>query len=83
MSKIFAWLKQSNRIKHLAYGFAIGIGADTLWCAAYTGIGIGAALEYKDKAWGGRWDNVDLSLTFIGTMSGYGFRAFITKFITA
>lgn len=81
MKRVIAWLKQSNRAKHLGYGFAIGLGADSVWCAAYVGAGVGAAMEYKDKAWGGKWDNIDLALTFAGAMAGYGVRASITNIL--
>lgn len=47
------WLLVSNRYKHLAGGIAIGLGADSNYCAAYAGIGIAGAMEYKDKAHGG------------------------------
>lgn len=74
MKKIIAWLKVSNRWKHLAGGVAIGIGANTAYCAAYAGIGVAAAMELKDRQWGGKWDWIDLSLTVAGVAIGYGVR---------
>lgn len=68
--KAAAWLKTSNRWKHLAGGILIGGGADGVYCAAYAGIGIAAALEYKDWAKGGRWDWIDFGLTVGGVVIG-------------
>lgn len=69
--KIINWLKTSNRWKHIAGGCLIGLGADNWYCAAYAGIGIASALEYKDKAWGGKWDWIDWILTIFGVAIGY------------
>ena len=51
-------------------GIAIGLGADGTYCAAYAGIGVAAALELKDKLWGGRWDWADFALTLAGVAVG-------------
>ena len=77
MRKLFTWLKESNRYKHLLGGIAIGAFANSLYCAAYAGIGVATALELKDKLWGGKFDVVDLSLTLAGTAIGYGVRIMI------
>lgn len=77
MRKLFTWLKESNRYKHLLGGIAIGAFANSLYCAAYAGIGVATALELKDKMWGGKFDLVDLSLTLAGTAIGYGVRIMI------
>lgn len=77
MRKLFTWLKESNRYKHLLGGIAIGAFANSLYCAAYVGIGVATALELKDKLWGGKFDIVDLSLTLVGTAIGYGVRIMI------
>ena len=68
--KIFAWLSQSNRYKHLIGGVVIGGLSDTNYCAALSGVGIAAALEYKDKAHGGYWDWIDFALTVSGVIVG-------------
>ena len=77
MRKLFTWLKESNRYKHLLGGIAIGAFANSLYCAAYAGIGVTTALELKDKMWGGKFDFVDLSLTLAGVAIGYGVRIII------
>lgn len=77
MRKLFKWLKESNRYKHLLGGIAIGAFANSLYCAAYAGIGVATALELKDKLWGGKFDLVDLSLTLAGVAVGYGVRIMI------
>nr|DAS53425.1 MAG TPA: putative periplasmic lipoprotein [Caudoviricetes sp.] len=77
MKKLFTWLKESNRYKHLLGGIAIGAFANSLYCAAYAGIGVATALELKDKLWGGKFDFIDLSLTLAGAAIGYGVRIMI------
>lgn len=77
MKKIWKWLKESNRAKHLAYGAAVGAGANDAYCAAYAGAGVASALEFKDRQWGGRWDWVDWSLTVAGVAAGYAARHMI------
>lgn len=75
MKKIIEWLKASNRWKHLLGGFLIGLGADGWYCAAYTGTGVAAALELKDRLWGGNWDWIDFALTVAGSGVGQLIRA--------
>lgn len=70
MNKVIAWLKESNRLKHIAGGIIVGLGADDNYCAAYTGVGVSAALELKDKLWGGKWDWIDFALTLAGVIVG-------------
>lgn len=75
--KCWAWLKQSSRYKHLGCGIIVGAGADNIYCAAYVGIGVASALEYKDKVWGGEWDWLDWLMTLTGTIIGFGVRLLI------
>jgi hypothetical protein len=77
MKKIIDWFKESNRWKHLIGGIVIGIGANDWYCAAYAGAGVGAGMEFKDRQWGGKWDWVDLGLTFAGSMIGHGIQELI------
>lgn len=74
MKKIKEWLKTSNRGKHLLGGVLIGLFANSIYCAAYAGVGVASALELKDKLWGGKPDIVDWSLTVAGVAIGYGLR---------
>lgn len=70
MKKVFRWLRESNRWKHLCGGAVIGALADTSYCALYAASITGAAMEYKDKAHGGAWDWIDLGLTIAGAVAG-------------
>lgn len=76
--KIIQWFKESNRWKHLLGGCVVGIGANDYYCAAYSGILVASALEYKDRAWGGKWDWIDLGLTLVGVVIGQLTRAVMT-----
>lgn len=71
MKKVFDWLRESNRWKHLVGGVAIGFISDDAWCAALAGGGTASALEYKDRAWGGSWDWADWGLTVAGVAAGH------------
>ena len=71
MNKIIMWFKTSNRWKHLLGGLLIGMGANDIYCAAYAGIGVAAALELKDKLWGSKWDWIDFGLTVAGVIAGH------------
>lgn len=77
MNKVITWLKTSNRWKHLVGGILIGLGADSNYCAAYAGIGVAAALELKDKLWGGKWDWIDFGLTVGGVVVGRSIRILV------
>lgn len=71
MRKIIEWFSTSNRWKHIAGGAIIGLGANSVYCAAYAGIGVAAALELKDKLWGSKWDWIDFGLTVTGGIAGH------------
>lgn len=60
------WLKASNRWKHLVGGAVIGAAMVNVIDAVMVSAVVGAAMEYKDKAWGGKFDWVDFSLTAVG-----------------
>ena len=64
MKKIWQWLKDSNRIKHLLLGVAVGLG-------------VAGSLEFKDYQWGGKPDWIDFTLTFVGVNIGYTIRYFV------
>ena len=80
MRKILDWLLSSNRWKHLAGGYVVGLGADDTYCAVYTGIGVAGALEFKDWQWGGKPDWIDFAMTCIGVAFGFMTRKLILKF---
>ena len=75
--KVWEWLKSSHRLLHILIGIAVGFGANSVYCASYTGAGIAVTSELKDKLWGGEWDWVDLALTIGGVAAGYTTRALI------
>ena len=74
MANIIKWFKESDRYKHLFGGMLIGLGANSIYCAAYAGVLVASALEYKDKTWYGKWDWIDWIMTVIGTGIGYAAR---------
>ena len=78
--KVWEWLKSSHRLLHFLLGILVGFGADGVYCAAYTGIGISITSELKDKLWGGAWDWTDFSLTLGGVATGYTLRGLIFGF---
>lgn len=63
--RIINWFKQSNRWKHLLYGFLVSIIAGF----AFT-LGCAAGMEFKDKQAGGKWDWIDFGLTVAGGLAG-------------
>ena len=77
MKKIWQWLKDSNRLKHLVGGVAVGLGANDWYCAEYVGVGVAGSLEFKDYQWGGKPDWIDFTLTFVGVNIGYTIRYFV------
>jgi len=76
-NNIINWFKESNRFKHLAGGFAIGVLSNDWYCAALAGVSAAGALEFKDYQWGGKPDWIDFALTVAGTAIGYGLRLII------
>ena len=63
---VWAWFTGlDDKLKHtivcligsLFFGYGFGLGA-------------GIAAEYKDKAWGGKFDWIDLTADAIGTIAG-------------
>ena len=59
------WLRESNRPRHILYGF-LGALIGTLLFA----VGLAIGKEYGDKAWGGKFDRLDLWATLIGGITG-------------
>jgi hypothetical protein len=77
----FYWFKESNRWKHLLGGFGIGLFSNCWYCAAYAGAGVGGAMELKDKLYGNKFDWIDLSLTFGGSLLGYFVRTLVLSLL--
>lgn len=70
--KILNWFKQSNRWKHLTYGFLVSLVAGfTFTCGAAAG------MEFKDNQWGGKWDGIDFWLTVAGALGGGAIRYWV------
>lgn len=66
MKKIFTFLKQSNRYKHLVGGFLVGIFACNPLGALYSATVAGSCLELKDKLHDCPWDWIDWLMTVAG-----------------
>lgn len=66
MNKIIAFLKESNRYKHLIGGLLVGLAAFTPWAAVYSTAVAASCLELKDRLKGGYWDWVDWLMTVGG-----------------
>lgn len=54
-----------DKVKH----FAVCFGGTAIFGVGF-GIGAGLAAEYKDKAWGGKWDWYDIAADALGTVAG-------------
>lgn len=74
MGNLIEWLKAGGRWKLLFGGFIIGLGANDFYCALYTGIGVGGAIELKEKLRGGLWDWMDFLLMAGGAFLGHSLR---------
>ena len=59
------WMFESNRMKHFIYAVPCGLFLTILFVA-----GLAAGMEFKDKAWGGKWDWLDLVSTLMGGIVG-------------
>lgn len=81
MAKIIEWLKDSHRYQHFICGFIVGLGSTDVYCAAYTGVGVAGALEFKDKSYGGKWDWIDFGLTVLGVAAGFGVRTLFKTYV--
>ena len=81
MGNIINWFKESDRWKHLVGGIVIGAGANSIYCAAYAGIGVASALELKDRSWYGKWDWIDWTVTLVGVAIGHAARIGIIALI--
>lgn len=62
---MFKWIKESNRWKHLIVGFIISLGFGFSSAAIAM-----LAVEWKDKSWGGEFDQLDIAAGLIGAVIG-------------
>ena len=68
------WLKESNRQKHLLYAIPIGLVFTIL---AVLGCAFG--MEFKDKEYGDKFDQLDIAATMIGGAIGQLLQIIIMK----
>ena len=66
MKKIIAFLKTSNRYKHLVGGLLVGLLRFTPWTALYAAVVAASCMELKDTLRGSLWDWIDWGLTIAG-----------------
>lgn len=77
LEKLFGWLKESNRPKHIKYGLAVFIAMlatclvlsvtlprSAMIAFVATAI-VAVAVDYKDYLWGGRFDWLDVVATVL------------------
>ena len=70
MKKVWKWICESNRWKHLIGGVCVGFLPLHWWAGIYATCAVGLALEYKDNAHGGKWDWIDFGMTALGGVIG-------------
>lgn len=61
---------ESNRWKHFLYAVPVG-AVFTVLCV----LGLASGMEFKDRAWGGRWDWWDWLFTILGGLVGQAIQA--------
>lgn len=59
------WLKESNRIEHLRYGYITACFLSVLFT-----IGCAVGMEFKDLQYGGKFDFLDIAATALGGILG-------------
>lgn len=81
MKKIWNWLKESNRWQHLLIGAMIGLLFDNLIGTSICAMLVASALEYKDRAYRGKWDWWDFVLTIIPALVINGLKTLVLLWI--
>lgn len=66
------WIQESNRYKHLIYAIPAGLIFTILFV-----LGIASGMEFKDKAYGNKWDWLDWIATIIGGIIGQSIQLII------
>ncbi len=59
------WLKESNRLEHLRYGYITACFLSVLFTA-----GCAVGMEFKDWQYGGKFDFLDIVATVLGGILG-------------
>ena len=59
------WLKESNRLEHLRYGYITACFLSVLFT-----IGCAVGMEFKDWQYGGKFDFLDIAATALGGILG-------------
>ncbi|MBQ7776903.1 MAG: hypothetical protein IJ379_13385 [Lachnospiraceae bacterium] len=59
------WIMESNRLKHFGYAVPSAFILTILFVA-----GLAVGMEFKDRAYGGKWDWLDLAATLLGGVVG-------------
>lgn len=72
MKKLWSWISESNRLKHLLYAITIGL-VFTILCV----LGVASGMEFKDRQWGGKWDWLDWLATMLGGVIGQALQIII------
>ena len=72
MTKLWSWISESNRLKHLLYAIPIGL-VFTILCV----LGVASGMEFKDRQWGGKWDWLDWLATMLGGIIGQALQIII------
>ena len=60
-----SWLKESNRLEHLRYGYITACFLSVLFT-----IGCAVGMEFKDWQYKGKFDWLDIAATMIGGAIG-------------
>lgn len=72
------WLNESNRDKHFLYAIPCGLIGTILFVA-----GLATGMEFKDKAYGNKFDWQDWGATILGGLIGQAIQAGILYLILA
>lgn len=71
-----SWITESNRQKHFKYAILCGFAGTFLFA-----LGVVMGLEYKDYAYGGKWDWLDIAATVLGGLVGQAVQVLVLYLI--